>query len=893
MKRFSTLLIIPITVLLFCLQASDANAQAVSINSTGNAPNGFSIIDVSSTAKGALLPRMTTAQRTTLGGSLGATEEGMTVYDTQFDAYFYWDGTQWREIPNTDNVSVSLDEAYDDGGSGAGRIITADAGAVEIQDADGLIVAGNVGIGSTTNTNFKLLVSGGTAGFETILMNLHSASSNVNTETTLKFTNAATSTTNSGSGEIAVARTNRDATGDAAMYFRTSNGSGAPANRMTILDNGFVGIGTTAPDFELDVAGNIGVDQYITHNGNVDTEIEFPAAGDQITLWAGGVRLFDVIQDDTNPESVVVNETGTDVDFRVESDLLPNLLFADASENNIGINTNSPDPESILDIQSTNSGVLLPRMTNTQRNNINPTAASDLGLVIYNTSTSTYDYWDGTAWQSLLTSAALALTMDDTYDGGTPNSGSGRAIIVDQGPVQFNGTGGTIAIETDGDIQLTEDDAWIGSSPSLQRIRFDDNSGGRIHIEDADMTIDDGRWIGIDASNPRFVFDNTNDEVELMDSEFGIGTADPENLLHVYEAIATNGELVLGKFEAFGTSGNGATAGITVVGERPASSADVAFLQFENNDGTPNTPLVRITSNKIGNGQLMVNLGDGAGGLVERMVLDNGGNLQLDGLIEATSSVVTSTAAGVLQSLPIGSNDDVLKISGGAITWGPATVSSLSVSLLTGGTAGDILYNNGGTWTALNEPGTVGSYALTTAGSGAAPAWQATSAFGDDLGNHTATENIKLETFAIEASDGIVNIDDNLAINGKVVSDGINETSDVRFKKNIEHIGDALGMVLNLEGVTYNWRTDEFPEKKFSTGREYGVIAQQIEKYIPEVVNTDATTGYKSVQYSHLVPLLIEAIKEQNELLSKQDSEISKLKASVESLSDFISTSKK
>ena len=132
----------------------------------------------------------------------------------------------------------------------------------------------------------------------------------------------------------------------------------------------------------------------------------------------------------------------------------------------------------------------------------------------------------------------------------------------------------------------------------------------------------------------------------------------------------------------------------------------------------------------------------------------------------------------------------------------------------------------------------------------------------------------------------------NLTIDGKFNSQGIQETSDARFKKNISGISNALSTVLSLEGVTYNWRTEEFPERSFTERMEYGVIAQQIEKYVPELVSTDED-GYKSVQYSHMVPLLLEAIKEQQDIINSQIKELSVLKASVEAISEHIKTAEK
>jgi chromosomal replication initiation ATPase DnaA len=82
--------------------------------------------------------------------------------------------------------------------------------------------------------------------------------------------------------------------------------------------------------------------------------------------------------------------------------------------------------------------------------------------------------------------------------------------------------------------------------------------------------------------------------------------------------------------------------------------------------------------------------------------------------------------------------------------------------------------------------------------------------------------------------------------------------SDNRFKEDITTIPDALDKVCKLRGVTYN-RIDI---EKYDE-RHMGVIAQEVEKVIPEVVKTDKSKEkIKSVAYGNLVGVLIEAIKE-------------------------------
>ena len=86
---------------------------------------------------------------------------------------------------------------------------------------------------------------------------------------------------------------------------------------------------------------------------------------------------------------------------------------------------------------------------------------------------------------------------------------------------------------------------------------------------------------------------------------------------------------------------------------------------------------------------------------------------------------------------------------------------------------------------------------------------------------------------------------------------GYGQYSDERIKTNIKTIENALEKTLLLRGVEYNDIRIE-PEKK-----KIGLISQEVELIIPEVVRTSEDDGLKSIEYQNLVGLLIEAIKEQ------------------------------
>jgi len=82
-------------------------------------------------------------------------------------------------------------------------------------------------------------------------------------------------------------------------------------------------------------------------------------------------------------------------------------------------------------------------------------------------------------------------------------------------------------------------------------------------------------------------------------------------------------------------------------------------------------------------------------------------------------------------------------------------------------------------------------------------------------------------------------------------------SSDINLKDNIIPINSALDKLIKINGVSFNWN-----EKSGKSGKDYGVIAQEIEKVLPEIVTTRKETGYKAVNYDKIIPLLIEAIKE-------------------------------
>ena len=100
-------------------------------------------------------------------------------------------------------------------------------------------------------------------------------------------------------------------------------------------------------------------------------------------------------------------------------------------------------------------------------------------------------------------------------------------------------------------------------------------------------------------------------------------------------------------------------------------------------------------------------------------------------------------------------------------------------------------------------------------------------------------------------------------------------SSDIRFKKNTTPISDALFKVQQIQGIEFDWIPSE--EHHGYEGHDVGVIAQEVIKVLPEVVTT-RESGYMAVKYERMIPLLIEAIKEQQEQIDELKQQIKEIK---------------
>jgi hypothetical protein len=122
-----------------------------------------------------------------------------------------------------------------------------------------------------------------------------------------------------------------------------------------------------------------------------------------------------------------------------------------------------------------------------------------------------------------------------------------------------------------------------------------------------------------------------------------------------------------------------------------------------------------------------------------------------------------------------------------------------------------------------------------------------------------------------------------LYVNGTAYSTGGWTGSDFRWKKDIKPFENVVQGILQLQGVTFNWNIEQFPEMNFEYGTQAGLIAQDVEKIFPLLVRTNSD-GYKAVAYDKLSVVLVEAIKEQQQQIESYKSQLQTLQKKVDKI---------
>ena len=137
---------------------------------------------------------------------------------------------------------------------------------------------------------------------------------------------------------------------------------------------------------------------------------------------------------------------------------------------------------------------------------------------------------------------------------------------------------------------------------------------------------------------------------------------------------------------------------------------------------------------------------------------------------------------------------------------------------------------------------------------------------GQDMATFAVGDAAKLY---FNGAEKIATTNGGIDVSGAITADGDITaffTSDQRLKENVVNIPNALDKVMDINGVEFDWSSEYIEthggeDEWFNRKHQVGVIAQEVEKVLPEVV-ADRPDGYKAVRYEQLTALLIEAVKE-------------------------------
>ncbi|MDX2001168.1 MAG: hypothetical protein SFW35_01970 [Chitinophagales bacterium] len=214
--------------------------------------------------------------------------------------------------------------------------------------------------------------------------------------------------------------------------------------------------------------------------------------------------------------------------------LLPGTVLA---QNNVGIGTQTPDPNAILELLSSDKGLLIPRMTTTQRLAMNPNLGfAQLGLLVFDTDTNNFWYWDGTQW--VLAIGPIGPTGPTGPTGATGIAGAdgptGPAGIDGAtgptGPAGANGATGATGFvqpgDSPGDTPFWDGTQWITTSSNIYNNNANVGVGtvtpnAKLEVQGTGTTPSTYTFQTLDGNGSPTTTINDNGQV-------GIGTQNPD-----------------------------------------------------------------------------------------------------------------------------------------------------------------------------------------------------------------------------------------------------------------------------------------------------------------------------------------------------------------------------
>ena len=501
----------------------------------------------------------------------------------------------------------------------------------------------------------------------------------------------------------------------------------------------------------------------------------------------------------------------------------------------VGIGTTTPDASSLLDITSSSAGILIPRMTETDRTNI---ASPATGLLVYQTNnTAGFWFYNGSSWINIPTTAGSGefqsiggvvqnttnVGGDDFVFGATTLSGSDSKFWFDKSKAAFRA----------GEASGTEwDDLNVGTGSIALGSQTTASGEYSVSLGLFSNAAEDYSFSAGGFANGYGSVAFAGGQAEGLGSmALGSGAiAQGENAFALGESANTNADYAV----AFGFSASATSQYAVAMGGSSISSGSNAFSASG--------------GNASGTGAVAFSTGQAAGDYSFAFAGEASGNgaiafIGSDAIGDNSMSFGASSQALGESSIAMGA--DVTAYSYGETVFG-FDAESYTPSSTTTPIASDRLFviGNGGT---PSVPSINNAFTMLKDGK-------------TGFSRIPTTNILEVEGDASKTTPGswLAN-------------------SDGRLKTNIETISEekALDKILKLRGVTYQWN-DHTTGYKRPEGTQYGFIAQELMQVFPEKVSMD-NMGYYQTAYGDYDAVFVQAFKALNnkiEALQKENTQL-------------------